>query len=301
MRMDPINAIAYVTDNDPTDLVARTPATWYVDENQEAVPPENIGWMQAQGWVLNGQNVTDGVIVSYRMTRRRVNPERLLADLITDYTAAYNEGRDLNDTRYDDIVALYCVMLSKGQAEIISAQISDDVFYNLVDTLIASITNDYTYYAADVTGSLATYGASIRSQIGTRFDSQLSSARQDLVSRGMYNSTIWDTVAAGIERERALALSDVEDKIVQQQLSLKHKVYAEKTQMRDRVLAARDKLRDTLWNAWDRQLAVRNTILQAMMNFMERRTDAYPDVKEVGRLAANLGAGNPTAFLPTPQ
>ena len=67
--------------------------------------------------------------------------------------------------------------------------------------------------------------------------------------------------------------------------------------MRGRVMAARDRLRDTLHNSADRRLTARNTIVEALARFVEARTDSYPDLAEIGKLASALGAGSPEAFF----
>jgi len=37
---------------------------------------------------------------------------------------------------------------------------------------------------------------------------------------------------------------------------------------------------------------LRGNIMNALMNFMERRTDSYPDMSSIGQIATNLGAGS---------
>jgi len=283
----------YIHDNDPTAITARSPSSWFDSQTQENVPEESLGWMEAQGWVSTGSKLVDGKTM-YDMKRRVIMPEKVLGDLVSDYTAAYNQGRTLNDQRYDDIVAIYCAMEGATQNDSATQEADDDTYDTLIETILTAIESDHTTYAADVDGDLDDYGDSIRTQIATQFDNKLVSAKQDLVSRAMYNTTIWNSIEAGIERERALALSDFEDKVIHQQLDLKHRVHGEKTNMRTRILAARDRLWSAVSTAADRRLASRNAIVSALVNFMERRTDSYPDLAQVGNLAANLGAGNPT-------
>jgi len=39
-------------------------------------------------------------------------------------------------------------------------------------------------------------------------------------------------------------------------------------------------------------------VMTALLTFMERRTDSYPDLDAIGKLATALGAGNAAGFTP---
>ncbi len=297
--MDKINPALYITDTDPTDLDAYSPSTWYVTEEQADIPLESVGWMQAQGWSIAATvlNAESGRTL-YTMSRRRIDPELVLKDMVVDYTSAYNEGRDLNDQRYDEIITLYTAVVDKSEDEFNSLESDDSTYDTLIEALILNLYTDHTDYADDVDGALDDYGDSIRSQINTRFDNLISDQRASLVTRGMYNTTIWNTVEAGIERERTLALSDFGDKLIERQIALDTRIKEDKTQMRTQILAARDRLRNTVHASANQRLASRNAVLLALVNFMERRTDGYPDLSQLGQLAASLGAGNPEGIRP---
>lgn len=253
------------------------------------------GWVTYRGrYVDNGLRKT-----TYSLKRRKLQSERVLQSLITDFTGAYNEGREINDRRYDELVTLYSVLLDKSEDQLTADAANDTTYEGLIEAIITGIGTDHSSYAADVDGALDDYGDSIRLQINNRFDAQLATARQGLVDRCMYNSTVWDSISSGVERERSLALSDVEDKITQQQLALKHKIHDEAVSMRSRVLAARDRLHSQLQAASDRALTVRNAILSAMFAFMERRQDDYPSLSGIADIAAKLGYGDsPNTVMP---
>ena len=140
------------------------------------------------------------------------------------------------------------------------------------------------------------YGDARREAINNRFDAQVSEAQQSLIDRGIFNSTVWDPVEAGIERERTFALNEVEERISDRSLNLEHKLYEEQKDVRSRILAARERLFSALQSASESRLTQRNTLVDALARFMERRTDSYPDLTAVGNLAASLGSGTPNTF-----
>jgi hypothetical protein len=286
-----------------TPVVSRRPesvSTWYDTEYHQFsdMPGDQLAWLYAQGWENYQVRYDEHGNATGTLTRRVLKPESVLDDLVESYTEAYNEGRELNDQRYDDLVVLYSTVLSNSEDVLSDLADDEDDFEDAVESIITLMGSDYTSYANDVDGHLDDYGDSMRLQINARFDAELSKAQQALVDRGTYNTTTWPTTSAGIERERTLALTDLEDKIAQQELRIKDRVYQAKADMRARVLAARDRVRSELRGATDRRLATRNAIVDALARFVERRTDSYPDLDSIGRLAASLGAGSPEAQMP---
>jgi len=319
VNMNIINASSYIHGSTPISQAVIDASGWYATESMTLsnADPAQVPWLMAQGWagvvtttevtrkVLTplapvwGEMVGTGVFVcNGTLTRRILKAELALKALVASFTAAYNEGRELNDTRYDEIVTLYAVMIDQAQMEITSLEAADSTYDGLVQIIITAIGTDYDAYAADVTGALATYGAGSILQINTRFDNELAKARTGLVNRGMYNTTIWNSISAGIERERTLALSDFNDKIIKLQVEEKHRLHQVRVGMRQNVLAARDRLRTQFHDSRLRRLDLRDQVLTALNNFMERRTDSYPDLGSLATLAGNLGAGASTITAP---
>ncbi len=281
-----------------TTKSAESVSGWYTTQSTAGIYTQGeAAWMAAQGW-LTVAIVTEGGQSTYFFQRRIIKPESVLGALTASYTTAYNEGRQINDQRYDDIVTLYTTVLDRTEDSYNTLETSDSTWEALIVALINSIDSDYTTYAADVGGDLDDWGTALLAEINARFDAESSKAQQALVDRGLYSGSMWTTTSAGIERERTRSLNDANDKIAQRQLELKHKVYGEHVGVRNRVLAARDRLQTFLHAAKDRQVALRNAAVDALAGIVERRTDSYPDLAEIGRLAGQLGAGSAESFSP---
>ncbi len=289
-----------------TTKVAESVSSWFETESITAELNQNqIGWMLAQGWVIGSTREitrtygsTAITTTEYTLYRRSVSPQDVLADLVASYTSAYNDGRTLNDQRYDDLIVLWSAVLDKSEDSFNNLEAGDETYETLIGSLVSGIDTDFDTYAADVDGDLDDWGTDLLAEINARFAAELSKAQQSLVDRGLYSSTMWTTISAGIERERTRALNNANDTIEQRQLELKHKVYAEEVSVASRVLAARDRLRTFLHAAKDRQVAIRNSVVDALARLVEGRTDSYPDIAEIGRLATALGAGQPESYSP---
>ena len=294
--MDKLNPV--LQDTPVSTKYAESVGSWYTTEATGGVfSSGQIAWMQAAGWTVYS-SVTEGDSTTYFLTRRKINPERVLQSLVTSYTNAYNEGRQLNDQRYDDLLVLYSNALSVTEDEYNDLEADDATFEAAIETLIGLLDSDYVSWAADVDGDLDAWGTDLLAEINARFDALLSTENQKLVDRGLYNSTLAVTAASAVERERQRALNQANDTIEQRQLELKNLIYKARVELRRNVIASRDRLRVFLHGAKDRQVEARDRASLALARLVEARTDSYPDLAEVGRLASGLGAGSPESYAP---
>ena len=318
--LEKVNPLGYITDVDPVDEPIMNASDWYETEERQiggtTSTNDQIPWMLAQGW-----SITDTVselrktpimwdssgteigwkttyLVGTKLQRRSLKSEFALNELIKSFTNAYNEGRTLNDSRYDELVTLYCVMLDKTEDEIISGQVDPEDFTVLVDDLIAEMRVDYDEVKADLDGGLDDYGDAQRARVNTQFDNQLITAKADLITRGLYNTTIWDSLETGIERERAFALTDLEDSIVDRQLALRATIYGFKENLTSKILDAQLRLKDSLRLDVNTTTTLRNQVFQAMLSFMERREDGYPDLNSIAQLTTSLGSNTSQVQAP---
>lgn len=317
-----INPLAFIGDHTPVPETVMDASGWFETEYIEIKVPglteataqkEYIAWYMAQGWVtyktepgstslpgFTATGISSGLAsstwyhITFFMKRRKLQSERVLQSMITDFTSAYNEGRSLNNTRYDEIVAIYATMLDKSEDEINSLSFTTADY----EALISAMTAGVTAYAADVDGMLDDYGASQRARITTQFDNESAKARQELVSRGLYNSTVWTSSSAGIELRRAEANNDLEDKILLRLAASKEGVYDRKLRVQMAILDALARLQALKKDIKFAPIELRNTILSAMINFMERRTDEYPGLGDLAGIASQLGYGEGGTVAP---
>lgn len=295
MSLQKINPALYIHDVDPWYVSAMSASSWYDTETATLEDPDQLPWMQLQGWYIDGttENIdARGVrTYTYHLRRRIIKPEKALQTLINAQTSAFNEGRQLNDLRYDDLVTLYTVMLDKTETELNSIKSDDSTYDSLVDSIISSMDTDYSTFATAVDALMDDFGDSELNRINTRFAALLAEGKQGLLDRGMYNSTVYDTIASGIEREKQNAITELNDKINERELSVEDRKIKMRTEIRDRILAARDRLRLFLSRSDESHVALRNKVAEAMFSFMERREDTYPSIDSMAEVAASLGAG----------
>lgn len=302
--MDKISPLLYINDTDPVPEAVLDASGWFATEYIDFTFVENegqdlTGWFLAQGWKQTNRSraptfETFGdedpkYEVKVSMMRRKMQSERVLNSMIASFTNAYNEGRSINDQRYDEIVALYNVMLDKSENELGLLDSTTATYDALVESVIAGLPSSYTEYKAEVDALLANFGTSHRTRINTQFDNELTVARQSLVSRGTYNTTVWTSVASGIEERRAIALNDLEDKIIERKLASADRVQKVREDVSQRLEAASLRFTEAKRNRTFTASGFRNTVLTAMLAFMERRTDDYPGLEGLAEIAAKLG------------
>lgn len=294
--MDKLNPVFQATPL--TTQVARSASAWYgVETTSGYYTATELSWLTAQGFRVYFTDLT-GPNAFYSLIRRRLFPEAALNALIEDYTAAYNEGRQLNDQRYDDLVVLYTTILDKTEDALNANETDNATHEALIESIIAAMQSAYSSYASDVTGDLDDWGTSLLAEVNARFDAEASKAAQGLIDRGLYSGLLATNASGSVARERSRALAQAQDTITQRQLELKQRVYDQGMDMRSRILSAYERLRAWLASSVERQVEIRNRAAEALGRLVENREDGYPDLAEIGRLAASLGAGTPEAFGP---
>ena len=304
-----VNPLQYITDVDPAAEAAMDASSWFQTETMSykrgGWPPKGedmLPWYLAQGWSAasstsgvdyHGTNALGEPIAYYwsiyTLTRRRLQSERVLQDMITEFTDAYNEGRTINDSRYDELVTLWATLSGKVEDDINALNTNETNYVALLDAVVAQLPTDFDSYQDYVSDLLDGWGDSMRADLTERFDNLLAAARQDLVTRGMYNTTVWTSANVGIERERQVATTDLEDKILERLLASKDQEQRFLVDMRNGTLAAYSRVLGIRQDNVLRPLEVRNRILTSMFNFMERRQDDYPDLGNLANIAAQLG------------
>lgn len=329
--MDAINPLLYITDWTPVPETIIDASQWFEDETTilrvHGGSEVSLAWFQAQGWVVvtsqkvagspttrstnvvnnndDGESTasttvtTDSFDYIYTLKRRKLQSERVLQDMITEFTSAYNEGRLLNDRRYDEIVTLYSVMLSKSESEL-SAITAESIPYDtIIDNVITALPTDFSTYSDAVDDLLDDYGNSETTRINTQFDNESAKAKSDLISRGMYNSTVWTSVSSGVEESRSDALVTLADKLSDRKLTATDRVYSLKSEMRSKLEGAAARLMDIKRQRGIGATELRNAVLSALLAMMERRDDDYPGMAELAKIAEGLGYGDGGAVRPS--
>ena len=308
----------YITDNDPIPVELLDASGWYEtktatlvinDKNATDSNRQALVWKQAQGWVITDSIKAEKDITvddvpttiyttTHTLTRRRLKADVALKALIAQSTENYNEGRELNDTRYDDIVALYERTLDKTEDNLQEQEVFEGVAYEKIKAIADGLPADFAEYEEEDGVDLDGYGTAQRARINLQWDNVVSERRSSMIDRGIYNTLTWDSVYTGIEGERTIALNDFEDKLLRLRADLAGDKYSRKISMRDGVMNAYYRLKDMLQNGKLPRVQLQIRIMDALVNFMERRTDGYPDINSIGQMAAQFGSANSTEITP---
>ena len=307
--MDKIQPLNYIVDTDPVAQAIQDVSGWYKTEymtfdtgSSSAV--NSIQWYMAQGWTIDStetyQIVTGSITTThtrYTLARRKLQSELVLQDMVTDFTKSYNEGRNINDQRYDEIVAIWNVALDKTEDEINALGTDSDSYDVIIQGILDQMPTDLSDFETDLDGIMDDYGDSRRAAIGVRFDAELAKASQILIDAGLKTTVLWTTQSAGIEREREQALTDFEDTYIEREVAIALALMKAKTDIRIALLAANDR-----WMTFRRTnkltpLELRNQTLSMMLAFMERRTDSYPGLENLSGMAMQLGYSDGAATV----
>ena len=261
---------------------------------------ENSGTSSASGSAsTKGESKTDTqqdggpwwcAYATIRLKRRKMQSELVLKDMIASFTKAYNEGRTINDERYDELVALYSLMLSRTENEANAfAGLSVDDFKPLAKLVTDEIKKAIEDYKNAV-GSLPDDWMKSRiAEINRKYDALLAQAKSDMVSKGTYNSTVWPTTASGIERDRQIALNDLKDEMVATKVDVYGKIAAMTADVGKGLLDCEIRIIEAQQKMLLGPTEIRNTVFKWMLDFMERRDDDYPGLEQIATIASQLG------------
>ena len=225
-----------------------------------------------------------------RLKRRRMQTELVLKDMIAQFTKAYNEGRQINDERYDELVALYAPMLSRTEDEANAfAGLNVDDFKPLAKLVTDEIKKAIEEYKSAVGNLPADWMQSRIDEINRKFDALLAEAKSKMVSAGTYNSTVWPTTASGIERDRQIALNNLKDDMVTLKVDVYGKIASMTADVGKGLLDCEIRILEMQNKMMLGPTEMRNQVFKWMLDFMERRDDDYPGLESISQIAERLG------------
>ena len=108
-------------------------------------------------------------------------------------------------------------------------------------------------------GYLDDFGQSRIDDINREFDAELEKARQSLINRGMYNSTTWEAMSAGIEKSRERALNDLHDKLADRKFTGVSQLHQNRSGFEERLV-------DRKLSAEDKVIALRTQFEESQIN-----------------------------------
>lgn len=172
------------------------------------------------------------------LTRRKMQSELVLNDMIKSFTKAYNEGRTVNNARYDELVALYSLMLSHTEDEanrIPLDSLKPDDLLALGEELASSFSDANGIKLEEIRpiydAALENIRAAITAlkdavtipenwlksredDINRKFDNEKNKINSTMIANGTFASSAWANIVSGVERDRHYALNNLADAMV---------------------------------------------------------------------------------------
>ena len=230
-----------------------------------------------------------------RLKRRKMQSEAVLQDMITSFTKAYNEGREMNVARYDELVALYALMLERTEDEANGTGLSADDFKPLVEKVVGAVKDALENFAKAAKDIPDDWLKQRVKDINDKFDALIGEAKSKMVTDGTYNSTVWPTTLAGIERKRADALNALKDDMVALKVETYGKIATITGDVGNNLMNCAVRILEAQQKLLLEPTNLRNTVFKWMLDFMERRDDDYPGLDQLVTIADRLGYGDGAA------
>lgn len=246
----------------------------------------------------SGENsVTGGSAFWYakqrvRLKRRRMQPEKVLQDMVTSFTNEYNSGRKIDDARFNEMVSLYGVLLKDNVTEgnaILNQAINAANPAYFLNKLYNSIWSEFNSATGKVEEIYKGAQDDATADVNRQFDALLAQTKAQMITNGTYNSTVWPSVAAGIERQRTAALVKAKSEARKIGVDAITSLGSAKASAASALLAAQNAISDSLDKRRVTVVEMRNSVLKWMLDFMEKREEVYPELEEISAAAERLG------------
>lgn len=243
-----------------------------------------------------------------RLIRKRLQGDRVAQHMINSLVSAYNEGRTINSQRYDELCKLYAALVTSTEGAVHGtdvAAVTPESFTGLESGVVDRMRSiplpemdELGEIATKMDDRMAAWLEGRKAEINRQFDARLEQTKSQMVTAGTYNSVVWPTVASGIERDRQYALNNLHETLTGVETSLaeiKSRVFSAKVSLYEAqqkretaILEARIGIKNSAAKV-AAEIAqgkvnltnLRNGVAQAMLSFMERRDDEYPDLEQV--------------------
>ena len=224
-----------------------------------------------------------------RLERRRMQAELVLQSMVDTFVDNFNEGRKINVDRYEELVALYALMVSQTQDDAANIDLDSIDFEPLFDEVKAAIKEKLSEYQSVADQIPSDWLESRKADINLKFNNLIGEARAKMVSDGTYNGTIWPSVLAGIEHQRSHALDALKDESVTMKLTAYGDIAKTTAALYGQMIDAQVRVFEALKSKKTTPITLRNEVLKWMYDFMERRTDDHVKIEELATLVEQMG------------
>ena len=224
-----------------------------------------------------------------RLERRRMQAELVLQSMVDTFVDNFNEGRKINVDRYEELVALYALMVSQTQDDAANIDLDSIDFEPLFDEVKAAIKEKLSEYQSVADQIPSDWLESRKADINLKFNNLIGEARAKMVSDGTYNGTIWPSVLAGIEHQRSHALDALKDESVTIKLTAYGDIAKTTASLYGQMIDAQVRVFEALKSKKTTPITLRNEVLKWMYDFMERRTDDHVKIEELATLVQQIG------------
>lgn len=261
-----------------------------------------------------GQRYTDILNIFDALGQQQAGADDPLDTLTQEFQTAYDQGVAANEARYQQLLSGYADRASAfGSASLpiisgLNAMKSDQAS---ADAALLGAYGALKGEAGDtrsrVLAGLQGLGDQAREDISRLYTGRRSQAEQDLVNRGLGNSTIRSSVLAGLTSAESAERRRLEEELRREALGYDVTLSQRMEDIGAAGLTAQEK-------AGTRQAALgtqaldyagtvadtQNELAKDRLDTMERRTDTYPTLGDLANLALQYGRSKESRLpLPT--
>jgi len=299
---------------DPTPQIKLPVSAWMTSFGVADIPADSVPWMLAQGWKIESVDYDDSTApptAYYNMSKQGMFEAAMLQSLVNTYTNAYNEGRNMNAFRYNNIVTNWSLLIGKCITQLDSMAANSNAYVSVylseLGTLMDAVDAQIAAANATTTGMIdrATgLGTTDLARINEHFANSLAAELQKITERGFYSSAMVTDITARNTRELNEAIAAHNDKINREKIDIdkfsvqaRHQTIAQQLQANMARLSGRTQLHAQEMELYKYMTDTRNNIVIGLFGFEERRTDVVPSLEIMAQLCSQLGNSGSTSWV----
>jgi hypothetical protein len=134
-----------------------------------SVPESAVAWMIAQGWNITGISWDTDTTPStpyYSMARVQMNNLSILQSLVNEFTNAYNEGRQKNALRYNDLVSCWYATATAAADQLDEMGANSGAFYTNYHLTISALVEAIGAWIAISHAQVTTDAGTVETKLG---------------------------------------------------------------------------------------------------------------------------------------
>lgn len=230
-----------------------------------------------------------------------VQQDQRIQTLLKQFEDAYTAGKTANETRYGDLTSGYSQRATDllGTTKPYSYGSLPGRYDSLAQqqqTDLGNVVGGYQSRQTQLQGLLDQLGGQSRADLQQRYTQQRAQAENDLIGRGLGNTTIRSGVMSGINTRENQDIARFDEGLRREKLGYMNQWMGDTLGSQERAAGQNAQMGLQGLQARSRYADLAKELTLEPLGVIERRTDVTPSLADLANLSMQLGRGSANTF-----